>query len=93
MPRPCHASRRRTRSLAAAFQTSLGSGPCGACCGISSARVAAAHPRGGSLRRKTLEATGEPLPVRAVFGRGLAFVTDVSPALSRTGVDTSAPPA
>lgn len=45
------------------------------------------------LRRKTLEATGEPLPVRAVFGRGLAFVTDVSPALSRTGVDTSAPPA
>ena len=26
------------------------------------------------LRRKTLDATGLPLPVRAVFGRGLAFV-------------------
>ena len=26
------------------------------------------------LRRKTLDTTGTPLPVRAVFGRGLAFV-------------------
>ena len=26
------------------------------------------------LRRKTLEATGVTLPVRAVFGRGLVFV-------------------
>jgi DNA-binding response OmpR family regulator len=26
------------------------------------------------LRRKTLDTTGKPLPVRAVFGRGLAFV-------------------
>ena len=26
------------------------------------------------LRRKTLEATGMSLPVRAVFGRGLVFV-------------------
>ncbi|KQW26256.1 response regulator transcription factor [Acidovorax sp. Root402] len=27
------------------------------------------------LRRKTLEITGTPLPVRAVFGKGLVFVT------------------
>jgi DNA-binding response OmpR family regulator len=27
------------------------------------------------LRRKTLEITSMPLPVRAVFGKGLVFVT------------------
>ncbi|MNW12661.1 hypothetical protein D3C71_2104130 [compost metagenome] len=27
------------------------------------------------LRRKTLETTGTALPVRAVFGKGLVFVT------------------